>query len=314
MKKLLLFLSLVIVLTLSVKDSYSQRILLSEGFETSGMNADSLPTNWLKFPDVGPNPSYPQGVWAARDSGAFFPGVNGIIHSRAHTGHRGMTIAWRAADPLTDVANQWVFTDSVRVQAGDSLIFWMLLGTPEDLPLTNYIDTMQVRVGIIQAPEESFSTKLATIRSLDSNNNWTQYKFSLNQFAGQLVYIAFRYYMNTAVDGLWCNIDDIFVGNRSFTSVNPIGSNVPDRFALNQNYPNPFNPKTTIKFDLAKASNTVITVFDASGKQVAELVNGFLKAGYYETSFDATSLPSGTYFYKLQTNDFVSTKKMILVK
>jgi len=295
-----------------IKDSFSQRVLLNEGFETSGLNADSLPTNWLKDPAVGPNPTYPLAVWSVRDSGAFFPGVNGILHSRAHTGHRGLTIPWRAGN---DVADAWVFTDTMTIQTGDTLMFWMLSGSPEDLNLQPYFDTMQVRVSLIQAPGEGFSTKLATIRSLDSNNNWTQYKFSLDQFAGLTVYISFRYYMNTSENGLWCNLDDIFVGNRSAPSgVSPVGSNIPTKFGLNQNYPNPFNPTTKIKFDLPKNTEVNLTVFNTNGQEVMQLASGLYKAGTYEASFDAKSLPSGTYFYRLTTKDFVETKKMTLVK
>lgn len=310
MKKLHL-LTLLFVLMVGVQNSYSQRILVNESFETSGFNVDSIPANWTKFPTIGPNPSYPFAVWSARDSGAFFPGVNGIIHSRAHTGTRGMSIPWRAGN---DIADAWIFTDSMTVRTGDTLSFWMLLGSPEDLNLQHYIDTMQVRVGIIPVPEETFTTKIATIRSLDSNNIWTQYKFPLNQFAGQLVYIAFRYYMDTSVDGVWCNIDDIFVGNRSAVGINQIGTNVPSKFALNQNYPNPFNPTTHIKFDLPKNTKATLVVYNMSGQEIMTLANGDYKAGSYEASFDAKSLPSGTYFYRLTTNDFTETKKMTLVK
>jgi hypothetical protein len=293
------------------KDSYSQRIIINETFETSGFNLDSLPNGWSKDPVVGPNPTYPLAVWSVRDSGAFFPGVNGIVRSRAHSGTRGASIPWRAGN---DVANAWMFTDSFTVRTGDSLMFWMLLGSPEDLALQNYIDTMQVRISTIPIGVEEFSTKLATIRSLDSNNVWTQHKFSLNQYAGQLVYIAFRYYMNTSVDGLWCNIDDIFVGNRSAVGITPIGTNIPTKFALNQNYPNPFNPTTKIKFDLPKNTQVNLTVYNTNGQLVMTLADGQYNAGSYEASFDAKSLPSGTYFYRLTTKDFVETKKMTLVK
>lgn len=299
------------------KDSFSQRILINEGFETSGLNADSLPTNWSKSPEVGPNPTYPLAVWSARDSGAFFPGVNGLLRSRAHTGHRGISIPWQAGDAGTGIADGWLFTDSVRVQTGDSLMFWMLMGTPADIPnLSHYLDSMQVIVSIIPFPDPAgtFSTKLATIVSPDSNNIWTQYKFKMTQYVGQVVYITFRYWMNTNVDGLWCNIDDIFYGNRSSVGVNAIGTNVPNKFALNQNYPNPFNPTTRIKFDLPKNTTANLVVFNMSGQEVMTLANGEYQAGSYEASFDAKSLPSGTYFYRLTTKDFVETKKMTLVK
>lgn len=310
MKKLVYCLSFICLMFLISTELSAQRILINEGFETSGFNTDSLPTNWFKLDADGTNPSYPLAVWSARDSGATFPGVNNIVRARANTGRRAVNIPWRAGDP---VADDWLFTDSVRIQAGDSLIFWMLLGTPGDIGLTNYIDTMQVHVCSEQDPIFSVQ-KLETIRSLDSNNVWTVHKFNLSAFAGQKIYLAFRYYMNTTVDGLWCNIDDIFVGNRSSVGVSQNGTNVPVKFALNQNYPNPFNPSTKINFDLAKSTNVNLTVYNSLGQKVISIFEGFKPAGSYTASFDGSMLSSGTYYYKLETDYFRETKKMQLVK
>ena len=99
-------------------------------------------------------------------------------------------------------------------------------------------------------------------------------------------------------------------------AITPIGTSVPKSFNLYQNYPNPFNPETKIKFDVPQKGNVPvrIVVFDVNGKQVRELVNRNMNAGSYELSFDASGISSGIYFYKLTAGDFVSTKKMILVK
>ena len=89
---------------------------------------------------------------------------------------------------------------------------------------------------------------------------------------------------------------------------------VPAEFSLSQNYPNPFNPVTKISFSIPDNSYTKLTVYDISGKQVAELVNGELEAGSYNIDFDASQLSSGTYFYRLESGSFAEVKKMILVK
>lgn len=310
MKNLLLIIVLAFGAIMLKQDVQAQRILLNEGFETSGFNSDSIPAGWFKLDNDGTNPNYPLAVWSVRDSGAAFPGVNNIVRSRAHTGTRGASIPWRAGSP---VADDWLFTDSMTIQAGDSLIFWMLLGTPGDIGLTNYIDTMQVHVCSDQDPTLSIA-KLATIRSEDSNNVWKKYTFNLSPYAGQRIYVAFRYYMNTDVDGLWCNIDDIFVGNRSFVGISQNGTNVPEKFALGQNYPNPFNPMTKINFDLARSSNVKLTVFNSLGQVVAVLFDGFKTAGSYTADFNAGNLASGTYFYRIETDVFKETKKMQVVK
>jgi endoglucanase len=88
----------------------------------------------------------------------------------------------------------------------------------------------------------------------------------------------------------------------------------PSNFSLNQNYPNPFNPTTTISFQLSEVSNTTLTIFDTTGRQISEIVNSKLSPGVYSYSFDASGLASGVYFYKLSTNRGTEVKKMILLK
>ncbi len=98
------------------------------------------------------------------------------------------------------------------------------------------------------------------------------------------------------------------------TSVNPFGSTVPDNFSLSQNYPNPFNPTTKINYELPITNYVSIKVYDVLGNEIETLVNEKQNAGSYSVNFNAASLPSGIYFYKLVTEKFSQTKKMILVK
>lgn len=98
------------------------------------------------------------------------------------------------------------------------------------------------------------------------------------------------------------------------TGVNTILSNIPESFSLNQNFPNPFNPSTKIKFNIAKAGLTKLSVFDLSGKEVSTLVNENLSAGSYSVNFNAINISSGVYFYKLQAEGFTEIKKMTLLK
>ncbi len=89
---------------------------------------------------------------------------------------------------------------------------------------------------------------------------------------------------------------------------------VPNKFALMQNYPNPFNPSTKINYELPINGFVSLKIFDITGKEVAQLVNGVQQAGYYAVDFNAVSLSSGTYFYKLTSDKFSDVKKMVLVK
>ncbi|NOS85494.1 MAG: T9SS type A sorting domain-containing protein [Ignavibacteria bacterium] len=103
-------------------------------------------------------------------------------------------------------------------------------------------------------------------------------------------------------------------GEQLFTGVEPISSNTPDKFSLSQNYPNPFNPVTNINFALPKAGSVKLVVFDMTGREVAVLVNGQYTAGTYRVDYDASSLASGVYFYRLETESFTDVKKMMLIK
>jgi hypothetical protein len=85
-------------------------------------------------------------------------------------------------------------------------------------------------------------------------------------------------------------------------------------YALAQNFPNPFNPVTKISYSLPKSSLVNLTVYDILGQKVASLVSERQEAGSYSIDFDASSLSSGVYYYKIETGDFTSIKKMTLLK
>ena len=102
------------------------------------------------------------------------------------------------------------------------------------------------------------------------------------------------------------------VAGYSTTDVND--ANLPLEYKLEQNYPNPFNPSTTISFELPKQSKVRLSVYNALGEEVVELLNKNISAGKYQVNFDGSNLSSGLYFYKISTNNFVDVKKMILLK
>jgi hypothetical protein len=83
---------------------------------------------------------------------------------------------------------------------------------------------------------------------------------------------------------------------------------------LHQNYPNPFNPMTTISFDLPKESAVQLEIFNVQGKVISTLVNGTMDQGNHNVRFNSSGLPSGVYFYRLQTQEFTDIKRMLLLK
>ena len=110
-----------------------------------------------------------------------------------------------------------------------------------------------------------------------------------------------------------------FNGNFKYYELgNEVIVGIPAKFSLAQNYPNPFNPVTNINFELPVDSKVSIKIFDISGREVSSLINEARPAGYYSVSFNASSLSSGVYFYKLSAEGsgqkFEVTKKMMLIK
>lgn len=97
-------------------------------------------------------------------------------------------------------------------------------------------------------------------------------------------------------------------------SVSNNNNEIPDKFELLQNYPNPFNPTTMIKYKIAKNTNVVMRIYDVNGRLINEVVNEYKHAGTYYFEFNATTLSSGVYYYKITTDYFTDAKKMLLVK
>jgi hypothetical protein len=134
----------------------------------------------------------------------------------------------------------------------------------------------------------------------------------------------------TAPAGVYSYVDNHYIGNGFYhfavrsnggitslwegEGVQKISSEIPNGFKLSQNYPNPFNPKSIIKFQIAKANEIKLVIFDILGREIATLVNKPLSPGTYEVEWDGTNYPSGVYFYKLITSDFFETRKMVLIK
>jgi len=98
------------------------------------------------------------------------------------------------------------------------------------------------------------------------------------------------------------------------TKVAVINNPIMNNYALIQNYPNPFNPKTTITYSIPKTSVTEISVYNLNGEKIETVFKGIKSAGNYEAIWNARDNPSGTYFIRMQANDFVQVRKCVLLK
>lgn len=105
-----------------------------------------------------------------------------------------------------------------------------------------------------------------------------------------------------------------FDGTYEYSNVIEVSKDIPVAYALDQNYPNPFNPITTISFQVAEQVHVKLRVFNVLGNEIATLVDGVKNSGRYDVTFDGTGLASGTYFYTLEASNFISTRKLMLVK
>ncbi|MFH1195227.1 MAG: glycoside hydrolase family 3 N-terminal domain-containing protein [bacterium] len=153
-------------------------------------------------------------------------------------------------------------------------------------------------------------------RNLPVTGSWTTWQ-TVQQVIG-LTAGEHLLRLNADIGGFYLN----WLAIESATSGIDTDNSVPGEFALYQNYPNPFNPTTTIEFSIAAVEtpymaslqHVSLKIYDVLGREVAILVNEEKPAGVYTVSFDGSNLSSGVYFYKLQAGEFVSIKKLILLK
>lgn len=133
----------------------------------------------------------------------------------------------------------------------------------------------------------------------------------LHRASGPPTSAFIHFFVNDSIGG-GVYIDDISLVVPT-TDIEP-ADQIPEVYALKQNYPNPFNPSTIISWQLPVASYVELKVYDILGNEVVTLVNENKEAGNYEVMFDASILASGTYIYRLEAGNYVSIKKMSLIK
>ncbi|UCH66059.1 MAG: T9SS type A sorting domain-containing protein [Ignavibacterium sp.] len=145
-----------------------------------------------------------------------------------------------------------------------------------------------IRIGFVEG--HGTTTELQNYKFIDDISS-----ISANSLAYRLKQIDYN--------GTFEYSDGVFVDNPA-----------PVNYALQQNYPNPFNPITTISYSLPVKSQVSLVVYNTLGENIKDLVNVVQEAGSHSCEFDATSLPNGIYFYRIQAGDYIETKKMVMMK
>ncbi|HQF44013.1 MAG TPA: T9SS type A sorting domain-containing protein, partial [Ignavibacteriaceae bacterium] len=263
----------------------------------------------------------------------------GIAYWTQATG-AGNMILDRYAEPCYDELSKITSISEIDLSVMDKFIITDASGSSQTLYVTNVdIDTAMINVDLELPP---FFEQLG----FDSRFEYNEYVKKVSADSGTidlniLVHtnsypVSITWEMNPENGINYSFIGDSGVGKISgisgfgkttfdqltnnkihlFAKVDGTISNqiLPREFSLEQNYPNPFNPVTTIKYNLPKASEVALTIYDVLGREIKTIVNEQQQPGSYEVKWDASNVSSGIYFYQLKTNDYVDMKKMVLLK
>ncbi|MFA8341475.1 MAG: T9SS type A sorting domain-containing protein [Rhodothermaceae bacterium] len=244
---------------------------------------------------------------------AFF---NGQIQSNNYSGWSGVLDAQTTGTSPLDVALSGTIADN-QSNSFDLKITIDRNGTVADSDLeakivvvedVNYLgrngvsDRKNIMRKIVDGIDVTISdgSQIVLNQTVTINGSWDKNKLSAVVFIQSKS--AKTVYQSATIDYTQFNITDIEEEDTPLT------------FALEQNYPNPFNPSTTIEYSLEEKSQVKLTVYSILGEQVATLVDAEQSSGSYKVTFAGNDLPSGIYLYRLQTDDKVFTKKMVMMK
>ena len=169
--------------------------------------------------------------------------------------------------------------------------------------ILNWITATEINNQVFEVERKTADGQYITIGHVQGNGTTTERKeYSFTDANAQIGSYSYRL-KQVDFNGTFEYSNEIFVDVTA-----------PLQFALDQNYPNPFNPTTTINFSIAEPSFVKLAVYNLLGEELKVLKNENMSAGTFNVSFDAESLPSGMYLYKIETAQYSSVKKMMLMK
>ena len=162
-----------------------------------------------------------------------------------------------------------------------------------------------VPIGRTNGPTNIILTRLPEPGNISAVTEWALTGLQIGVYEWRL----------RAVDAAYAG-SNIAAGEFSIgvSSIDNSDNIIPSKYSLEQNFPNPFNPMTTINFSIPKEGLVMLKIYNTIGEEIETLVSEIKQAGNYNVNFDASSLSSGIYFYRIHTDSFVETKKMILMK
>ena len=295
-------------------------------------------TNLFAAGSIG-NYNIQGGVYLSTNSGASWARVNtGLTDSSVHvlavsgtnlfagTDHGGfLTTNSGATWTLVNngLTNTYVFAfavsgTSIYAGTGGGGVFlstnsgtsWTPVNTGLPDQYEQTVDALAVSGTNLFAGDDYYGVFLTT----NNGANWTPVNTGLTDIPTDT-----HRFLSLAVSGtnLFAGTSDDGVWRRPLSellSVPLASSESPTEFSLGQNFPNPFNPSTIIQYTLPHRAHVTLTVYNTLGQQIATLVNSDIDAGYHELQFNATSLASGVYFYRMQAGGYVQTRSLCLIR
>ncbi len=239
------------------------------------------------------------------------------IGSNSASGEVIFMKAYRSdCDSSTTLPNTFHFQDNRFIGIPDPYIFYgdSICITPvELLSFDAKISGFKIKINWVTATELN-NRGFEVEKSVD-NNNWMDLGFI--QGKGTTTEKTYYSYMDDdVINGMnYYRLKQIdFDGSINYSPTVSISYEQPNGFILSQNYPNPFNPTCTIHYALPREAYVTLNIYNVLGTKLKELINEKKSAGDYSIEFNSENLPSGIYFYRLQTDNFTDTKKMILLK
>ena len=210
------------------------------------------------------------------------------------------------------------FTLSPETNFNFSNIYYVVQKSDPDTALTN-TDAVNFRAELVNAITNQV---VGTFDNITYNKNnldkyaSIDYEVDCSGITSGDYYLRLVTSVNSDANYALANIisDNTTLAKKNFNKVNFTGSEIPITYELSNNFPNPFNPSTTIRYQIPQDGIVTLKIYDILGSEVATLVNEEKVAGKYEVNFNATSLASGVYIYKIQAGGFISSKKMMLLK
>ncbi|MCC7431020.1 choice-of-anchor J domain-containing protein [bacterium] len=211
-----------------------------------------------------------------------------------------------------NLLDEWLVSSAIEVPGGQQVLlkYWACAVDGQAK------DSLKIKISTTTNNSSAF-TEVSYFKVDGPWGVWHEYVLDLSSYSGTTIYVAWNWFCaNTSANAQNFAVDDVSVGIFTEVSENAVKPSV---YFLSQNHPNPFNPTTEILFSLPTTESVLLKVFDVKGRLVKTLVDGKISAGNSKVFWNGTNengkqVSSGIYFYKLKSENFSETKKMVLLK